>query len=270
MKKYLPQNLNLLAPINVGDLIRLGSNQDGGYVISKNSIHTADFLLSFGLSDNWSFDLAFLKIHPDSGIHAYDHTVSERIFYRRFRSALIKTLRGKFSQIEHMKKGWVTYKNYRSFFKGNVKHFIECVNDKNIGPGLATIESIMDRTKSNKIFLKMDIEGSEYRVIQTLMKYSDRLVGMAIEFHDTDHLRATFLENIKVIQEKFSIVHIHPNNWGQIASDGLPDVLEISFVKNSSDLNLSGKNYITSLPLKNLDAPCNPQTADYSLDFDLT
>ena len=43
-------------PKNNCSLIRLGNNNDGGYVVEENSIKNSEILLSFGLSDDWSFE----------------------------------------------------------------------------------------------------------------------------------------------------------------------------------------------------------------------
>ena len=37
---------NLLKPYKVGDLIRLGSHKDGGYLLSKKSLSKSNFLIS--------------------------------------------------------------------------------------------------------------------------------------------------------------------------------------------------------------------------------
>jgi hypothetical protein len=40
----------LFKPENTYDLIRLGQNNDGGYLLQKNSLMDAKSLISFGLS----------------------------------------------------------------------------------------------------------------------------------------------------------------------------------------------------------------------------
>ena len=49
-------------PKNNCSLIRLGNNNDGGYVVEENSIKNSEILLSFGLSDDWSFESDFSKL----------------------------------------------------------------------------------------------------------------------------------------------------------------------------------------------------------------
>ena len=44
------------------DLIRLGRNNDGGYLVEKNSLKVSKALISFGLSFDWSFEKDFFYI----------------------------------------------------------------------------------------------------------------------------------------------------------------------------------------------------------------
>ena len=45
------------------DLLRVGKNNDGGYLICKKSLEESKFLLSFGISDDFSFEENFKKIN---------------------------------------------------------------------------------------------------------------------------------------------------------------------------------------------------------------
>ena len=52
-----------------------------------------------------------------------------------------------------------------------------------------TIDDAFARLPANcQAFVKMDIEGSEYRVLDDLLKHWGNIVGLAIEFHDVDIL----------------------------------------------------------------------------------
>jgi hypothetical protein len=263
----ISRELSLLAPTIVSDLIRVGRFGDGGYVVSEASLKNADCLISFGLCDDWTFEQDFLSYHPAAKIHVYDHTVSERAFYRIFRKNLLRFLIGHLNEFGELKRSWSIYKSYQSFFRDGVKHFRNRVHNKCDLIDDANIEMIMSRITSNKIFLKMDIEGGEYRVIKDILKYSDRITGLAIEFHDTEPLRDTFLKNIRDLQRYFTIVHVHPNNCGSVAADGLPECLEISFLRNDfipSDSLKRGR-----LPVEGLDVPCSSLKNEYQMRFDL-
>ena len=66
-------------PIHKKNLIRIGSLNDGGYIITKEILEQSNFLLSFGINDDWNFEKDFqLKSVSDISIHAYDHTTSKK------------------------------------------------------------------------------------------------------------------------------------------------------------------------------------------------
>ena len=58
-----------------------------------------------------------------------------------------------------------------------------------------------------KIFLKMDIETVEYKVLDDIFKTKKNIVGMAIEFHKIDEYSKEFNLLVDKILEKFYIVH---------------------------------------------------------------
>jgi hypothetical protein len=53
----------VLKPKHLYDLIRLGRNNDGGYLVEKNSLKVSKALISFGLSFDWSFGKDFYNFH---------------------------------------------------------------------------------------------------------------------------------------------------------------------------------------------------------------
>ena len=102
------------------------------------------------------------------------------------------------------------------------------------------------------------------RIIDDIVKYSDKIVGMAIEFHETDPLRLVFNNAIRKLQDIFELVHIHPNNYGAISSDGLPEVLEVTFIIKEM---CSRKHKRVYFPLQGLDQPNDPHKEDYRMRF---
>ena len=49
----------ILKPKYNYDLIRLGKDFDGGYLVGENSVRGADYLISFGINEDWSFEKDF-------------------------------------------------------------------------------------------------------------------------------------------------------------------------------------------------------------------
>ena len=57
------------------------------------------------------------------------------------------------------------------------------------------------------IFIKMDIEGSEYRLLDDILKYASDISGLVIEFHDVDLHQERILNFIQKLP--LTLVHIH-------------------------------------------------------------
>lgn len=260
----LSNDLAWLKPTIVEGLIRVGSQYDGGYVMPEKLISDTDVLISFGLSDDWPFEEEFLSRNPKIAIHAYDYTISLKAFRRRYRKALLKILSGKLSKLPGYQRECRILKGYQQFFRGKIQHYENRIHNRNDMPHDVTIEQVLAKTQSDKIFVKMDIEGSEYRVIPSLINQHNRILGYAMEFHDTEPLRAVFKESVKRLQSHYTIVHVHPNNFGGVASDNLPESLEITFLRNDY---VTGSAKRSELLLAGLDAPCDYKRPDYALSF---
>ena len=93
-----------------------------------------------------------------------------------------------------------------------------------------TLSKILDDIQHENIFLKIDVEGSEYRFLETLISNQTRISGLVIEMHDCDiHLQKikNFITNFQL-----TLVHVHANNYSEVRhEDGLPLTLELTFSK---------------------------------------
>ena len=236
------------------DLVRIGRDYDGGYLVSLADLDHADILLGLGINDDWSFESEFAALSKVPVV-AYDASVNERKFLKRFLQYL--------PRINRWKTIWQRYKTYRSyrdfFVTGPNTHIEKFVGLNSKNPAHCTLLSILEETVSNNIFLKIDIEGSEYRLFDTLIDCAERITGLVIELHDCD----LHLTNIKKFIQNFdlSLVHVHANNYGPIRSeDGLPLVLELTFSRYAER---GGK---INFP-HHLDMPNNPFIDEIKLEI---
>ncbi|HXS42872.1 MAG TPA: FkbM family methyltransferase [Stellaceae bacterium] len=260
----LPANLAYLRPHIVPDLARYGQAQDGGYVLPSSALARIDAVLSFGLSTDWSLEQELCRANGALTVQVYDHSVGAKTYRRSLKNAALKFLVGKASLAE-LRRRWRTDVGYRRFFTGTRTHFRERVFNRRDHGNDATIEAIFGRIgAASHIFLKMDIEGAEYRVLPQILARADRIDLMTIEFHDTDPLRSVFEAQVTAALDRFHIVHLHGNNIAGRAADGLPDCLEITFLNRrfatSGDLR-------ARLPVEGLDFPNDPGTPDLAFRF---
>jgi hypothetical protein len=243
----------ILKPQFETELIRLGKNNDGGYLIPLKSLYLSNKLYSFGLSDDYSFEKDFFK-KTNIDVICYDETVNYKLFLKSF-------LFGHFSKL-------FQYLGYRLFFNGKKRKHIK----KNIIPrgtflfnsevNSADINSIIKEDPSDKLFFKIDIEGCEYRIMDQLIKHSTHISGLVIEFHDCDLNLDKIINFVKNFE--LQIVHIHVNNWGYISPSGLPHSLEITFSPKefNSKLKNEYQKYSASLDQSN-----NPNFKNLPLEF---
>lgn len=258
-----PTQLDAIWPVACNDLIRLGSAYDGGYVIPLRALNAANALLSFGLSHDWNFEREFGRRKPDAAIHCYDHTIS---FLSACQYSIRQVARAFIRRDFRHPRRSVAWADYLAFFHGNRKHFQERAWFKTEDGSVSASDSVARLPKDAQIFVKMDIEGSEYRVLPGLLDHSDRIVALAVEFHDIDLLSERFNALIKEIKQHFYVVHVHGNNMGGTTPSNFPIALEITFLNKRLFAEPPAPSQ-ASYPLQNLDRPNHPGLPDYAFEF---
>lgn len=261
--RELPASLHWLAPLVVDDLCRVGGSGDGGYVLPRSMLTRSNALLSMGVGPSWEFERQFHGLRPHAPIHAYDHTVSARLFRRRASLDGLAVLTGKVP-LRRWRESRRIAADFERFYRTDARHFRQRITDRMQTPLDADIPTVLDRIGGSGILVKMDIEGSEYRVLRPLMAHAGRLSGLLVEFHDTAHLRPVFERDVRAVLEHFEIVHLHANNFTPAAEDGLPEALEITFAPRAT---VSGTQRRSRLPLPGLDEANAPDRPDYALAF---
>jgi hypothetical protein len=258
----VPVSLSWLAPIEVEDLIRVGGSSDGGYVIPEALLREADVLISMGLGYNWQFEKDARVLNPAIRVHVYDHTVSEKLFNKEYIAEVAALLTGKVGRA-NVQRRRRRVRDYRAWFGKEATHFRERIHDRQDTQSV-DIATVFARAGVGRVFVKMDIEGTEYRVLEDVVSYADRILGLAIEFHDTGPLRPVFERTMEVVRQRFEIVHVHANNFVALYRDGFPEALEITVARK--DL-VRGTRRRKALPLPELDRPNDPGRPDYRLTF---
>ena len=250
MKAKLPSSFSFKSAI---DLIRIGRDCDGGYLVSQSDIKKSYLLIGLGISSDWSFEEDFLS-KKEVSLYAYDASISEKYFLSSFLRSFIKLRRRSYAQLK-------VFLNYRRFFSQKNVHHIEKFVGLNIADeSHCTFLDAINKTNHKNIFLKIDIEGSEYRFLDDLVAHAERISGLVIELHDCD----IHLKKIEKFINDFGLklVHIHANNCGPITLDDcLPITLELTFSKYAKTSDS------THLPHK-LDMPNNRKEPEIELVID--
>ena len=238
----------ILKPKHSYDLIRIGRNNDGGYLVEKKSFENTESLISLGINDDWSFEKDFLKKNKKTIIKCFDDVLDEKFLLKRI---IIQFIYLFYNRNFSVLKNYIS--NYLLFLK--IKKKIQ-FNKKRISYN--DINKILSQ-ETNNIFLKIDIEGHEYRILDDLLLNQKKIIGLVIEFHDCD----LHLEKIIKFLSSFNLtlVHVHGNNFAERDLNGDIIVLELTFSKNPIQVN-----DICVLPNK-LDMPNCHNKSEVILNF---
>ena len=246
-------------------LIRLGSIDDGGYVLPINDIKNSDVLISFGISDNWDFEKDFSKM-SNAKILAYDYSLDSNFWISKFKKDLIKFLKLKIFKPKKIYK-MIQYIDFLLFFRLNKKNqfFLEKIGCANECINIQKIVS--DHINENdKIFLKIDIEGSEYEILDEIVLIKHKIQGLIIEFHNVSKNFGIIENFLKKINDKLKLVHIHANNYSVKETNQFPEVLELSI--SSINFNRLDLDDMREFPIKNLDFPNSKRSLDIKFSFE--
>ena len=203
-------------------LIRVGKNHDGGYLCGLNSVTAAKNLISFGIFDDISFEKNFYKLNNKCKIYCYDKYVDNvfwlKILWKNLGLSIFKL------NLLYFFKSLFRYIDFKNFVKKN-KFYKKTID----------FNSVNKILQKNKTFLKIDIEGSEYRILDEIIKHQNKIIALVIEFHDVDlNLRKI---NSFIKKFKLTLTHVHPNNSGGINYYKIPLILEMTFEKYPIQIN---------------------------------
>ena len=221
----------ILQPFHCKDLVRLGKDHDGGYLVNSCDIEKTQHLISFGMGEDWSFEEDFC-VRQNCNLSVYDGSVDPEKF-RNFRA-------------------------YQNFFTDNKRHLRQNIG---LGQNSASIQNTITEPSS---FLKCDIEGNEYDILDSLIGLRQNFSGMIIEFHMVNDNK-NYNKMINFIAKiGMPLIHLHVNNYFYYKTNNtaVPDILELTFTSSDNFV------YDTSLSLPHkLDQENNPHHRDFVITF---
>jgi hypothetical protein len=208
-------------------------------LICPKSIEETSTLLSLGINDDWSFETDFKKKRSVSSLYV-DSNTSFIFLLKIFAKKFIFFFYYKITDIIH---------SFLQLFR-----FI-LIKKKIINKYISYGDiHYFTKTLTPPFFLKIDIDGSEYRILKDLLEIKKKLSGLIIEFHNID----LFMGNIKYFVKNIGLklIHVHANNTLEHVTK--TNVIELTFSKNpiliNSTINLphllDQKNYIKNKEIK--------------------
>jgi hypothetical protein len=263
-----------LRPVDYPGLIRLGVPKDGGYVVPEAHVRRSTVLLSLGMKQDWSFEKDFVAAGAGARVIGVDPSVGPQLFARQIVLSLFKILGGGLGgKRRSIRKHVAVLRNsldYFWFFGVRHRHVRKRVSGTLSATDitLARLLEIANAEGRHGVFLKMDVEGSEYAVIPDIVSCEGRINGIVAEFHDLSRKPAVFNRAIAQLLQHFRIVHIHGNNYSTYDSQlDFPNAVEITFVNTALHADAptpSPREY----PTPGLDFPNLQTRPDYRLRFE--
>ena len=184
-------------PVDVS-FARFGSEKDGGYVVI-NDFKKDDYLITLGVEKNLSFEEDIQD--KVEGVDLYDDRYA-----------------------------------YNTLDKSKSRSYVERIG---INDGETNLQDVVNRIerRNRDLILKMDIEGSEWSVLQNMPEgFLSQFRQIIIEFHP---MRDGWydLDVLREINKTHQVVIAHTNNcgWWRVVNDvAIANVFEITYARRSS------------------------------------
>ena len=251
-------------------LIRVGKDNDGGYCVPKKSVINSDLLLSFGLNDDWSFEKDFISINSQTKVFVFDKSVTIAFWIKYFLKIIIEIISFKKNPISIFKFVYLLFDYFIFFRNSNTKHIKKNVIQRDhiikneIKSFHINIKEILSKNNGKNFFLKIDIEGNEYRILQDIVENQNYLEGLVIEFHNSDLMEDKILDFSE--QLNLDLVHVHVNNYGDTNNKGYATVFEATYSPRKYNTQREKDEFI--FPVKGLDQPNNEKIVDEKVSFE--
>ena len=228
IENHLYELLGLISPWpSKSNLVRIGSQGDGGYVLNEEDRDQTTSLFSGGIEDNNDFEMELAELGV-SGLQI-DNSIDEaprKHQHLSFKKATVGTESGDFS----------------------VKSFLASQNEQ-------------------RLLIKLDVEGAEWSTLDELsISELSSVICLVAEFHFLGKLnQSDFLERVMRVFSKIRAAGLYPcfispNNVTGVDIHGgvaIPRNLEITFTKKENidfESSIDGWRSLSQMIVKNRSA----------------
>lgn len=232
-----PIDRSLTHAVHRSDLVRVGSDFDGGYVVPAEVLAACDGILGLGIHADWSFEEQALARMAARRADLYDPTTTLPWLWSRAPWGVVRIvgglLSGKAKRVADGRARLAAPWRYGRFFRGDVRHVRAFIGPSDrMDTGTVGIERAMGALRARgatRIVLKMDIEGAEYETLAGVARWGEAVDLLLVEFHGIDADAARFNAVMGELSRLFVPVHLHGNNSAPLTADGFPSMVEITF-----------------------------------------
>lgn len=216
-----------LRPQRYVDLHRLGPVSDGGYCIPPQVIARSEALVSLGVSADFRFEQDFTN-HNDVPVYAFDHSVTKAFWFRRRVERLVGGV--VHPTTRNPDRSRATMRDFKRYF-GAPGHTFWPLMVGYDGDLVTSLDTVLRGLEvKREVYLKMDIEGWEWRCLDDIVANESSFSGISVEFHDVDLHLLRLCEFVASLSE-LQPVYVQVNNCSRILPDGSPVAIEVSFAR---------------------------------------
>lgn len=249
-------------------MVRRGAKHDGGYLIPASS--KADLLISFGLGNDWKFELDLIRYGHVKQFIVFDHSQNLRRYFITFRKRFnlknfnLMALFYRFIILNRYLRDFIISNNVhiqkKITLNGNLEKSFSDLNEISVTEVFKEFANSLD----TKVILKVDIEGDEFDIIDQVLNHKNQITILIIEYHDITQKQEEMKKNLVKLKSVFTLIHSHVNNYGTLNSFGIPQMCEFTFINKAYFI---GDVKIDKLPRQGLDYATTPFREDYNLIF---
>jgi hypothetical protein len=231
----------LLRPSKCESLTRVGGFKDGGYIVPLENLGNLKTFVNFGVGEDFDFEIELQRKYGALKIISFDSLVSINYFIIHFLKSVIKfsifrcRIGLVFQRLIILSKFIYFYSlsSNNKFYKVKIDNF--------------NAETILLTLPQNSA-IKVDIEGGEYTILNTILRNKSKFNFIIIEFHSIQLYAPIIIDFIKTLDSNFFIAHLSFNNSNS-AVNFLPQTIEVTFCRTS------GKSieFVSKLPNDKLD-----------------